>query len=170
MVWKEGNQYQGKETISHGLLSDEPLITTAYNLDSLMLYVSDNDFSEDKFHSLNLISSGYIDNDIEQLSRLAYKFNQSFKTFNVFSDQSSEYVEELFRDENYQVFKEHRDLTTVYVHPPKDSLFENYLSKVGAYPNVELVAVEEPLLEEFSSYLTSNWCAIYCLKKPAFFS
>ena len=79
---------------------------------------------------------------------MAYKFNQSFKTFNVFSDQGSEYVEELFRDENYQVFKEHRDLTTAYVHPPKDSLFENYLSKVGAYPNVELVAVEEPLLEE----------------------
>ena len=146
---EEAINTQGKETISHGLLSDEPLITTAYNLDSSMLYVSDNDFSEDKFHSLNLISSGSIYNDIEQLSRLAYKFNQSFKTFNVFSDQSSEYVEELFRDENYQVFKEHRDITTAYVHPPKDSLFENYLSKVGAYRNVELVAVEEPLLEVF---------------------
>ena len=161
---------QGKETISHGLLSDEPLITTAYNLDSLMLYVSDNDFSEDKFHSLNLISSGSIDNDIEQLSRLAYKFNQSFKTFNVFSDQSSEYVEELFRDENYQVFKEHRDLTTAYVHPPKDSLFENYLSKVGAYPNVELVAVEEPLLEEFFQLCNFQLGAQYIVLKNLLFS
>ena len=98
---------QGKESIAHGLLSSEPLITTAYNLDSLMIYISKYDFSGNKFHSLNLISSGSLDNDIEQLSRLSNKFNQSFKTLNVFSDQNNEYAEDLFRDANYQILKEH---------------------------------------------------------------
>ena len=161
---------QGKESISHGLLSSEPLITTAYNLDSLMIYLSENDFSENKFHSLNLISSGSLDNDIEQLSRLSNKFNQSFKTLNVFSDQNNEYAEDLFKDANYQIFKEHRNLATTYVHPPKNSLFENYLSKVGAYPNIELLAVEEPLLEEFFQISNFTLSKQYIVLKNLLFS
>lgn len=161
---------RGKETVYRGLLSSEPLITTAFNLDSVLLYIYENDDADDKFHSLNLISSGSIDNDIEQLSRLASKFNQCFKTLNVFSDQYNDYVEELFKDAGYKIFRENRDLANIYVQPPKDSLFENYLSKVGAYPKIELIAVEEPRLEAFFQIANFQLGSQYIILKNLLFS
>ena len=144
---------QLKESISYGLLSDEPLITAAYSLDSLIRYLATQSIDQDTFHSLNLIIETKIDNHIENLYYLTNSFHQPFKTVNIFSSQDSEYAQNQFKELGYSLFQEHRSLSQKFVHPPRDSLFENYLSRVGSYPEIEYRVINEPLLEEFYELL-----------------
>ena len=141
------------ETISNGLLSDEPLITVFYTLDSLITYLATHQINDGCFQSLNMILETNIDNNIENLSYLTTSFNKPFKTINIYSNQKNSYIEKVFSDMGYLNFSEKRLSNKKFIHPPRDGLFENYLSKVGAYPEIKLVEITEPLIEDLFELL-----------------
>lgn len=151
-----------EETFSHGWLSNEPLITVAYSLKSLIQYLSKNQMeAEDSplllksgdFHSLNLITDTNIDLNIENLSYLQSVYHEPFKTVNIYTNQDSEYAKKHYQDLGFLTFEEERSFQQKFVNPPKNSLFENYLSKVGAYPDINFIKIENSLLDEFYELL-----------------
>ena len=136
-----------EETI--GLLSDEPLITVTYSIKSLVGYLLKQRPAPSTFHSANIVISKSIDNEAEELNILSGSYGDAFKTINFFATERSEYFESYFENLNYRIFSEKRSLEVPFINPPNNSLFENYLSKVGAYPEIEFISNNEPLLEEF---------------------
>jgi hypothetical protein len=141
------------EKISLGLLSDQPLITVFYSLDSLIKYLLIHKIDQNYFQSLNMILETNLDSNLENLSYLTTSFDKPFKTVNIFSNQKNDYVEKQFSNLGYLVYSEERTINKKFIHPPRDSLFENYLSKVGSYPEVTFLEINEPLIEELFELL-----------------
>ena len=142
-----------EEDLSFGLLSNQPLINVTYSLKSLIRYLSQKTFTNGEFHSLNIILDTNIENNIEDLNYLSTAYHHPFKTINIYTNQKGSFVQKIYKDLGYSIFEEKRSLNQKFIHPPRDSLFENYLSKIGSYPEINFIRYQSPELDELLQLL-----------------
>lgn len=138
-----------KEEKNIGFLSDEPLITVAYSLDSSLAYIAQNSYEDNHFSALNILLDANINNSLDSISYLSNVYSKPFNSINIFTDKNNDYANQALDNLKFIGFSEQKSKEHAYVLPPANKFFENYLTKINSIPKIEFIECNQSKINEF---------------------